>query len=134
MPDTDLTLTPVIRYDDAHAAIDFLCEAFGFERELVAEDEGGEIVHAELRHGSGWLMTGNARKDFPADAGGGSGTYVVVADADAHCARARAAGADIVTEPFDTDYGSRDYSALDPEGNRWYFGTYLPGSDTGGDA
>src|SRR4051794_40647146 len=75
MPDTGLTLSPVIRYDDAHAAIDFLCEAFGFERETVAEDEGGEVVHAELRHGDSWLMTGNARKDFPADAGGGSGIY-----------------------------------------------------------
>ncbi|MGH2960652.1 MAG: VOC family protein, partial [Solirubrobacterales bacterium] len=29
----------------------------------------------------------------------------------------------------DTDYGSRDYSARDPEGNMWSFGTYLPGRD-----
>jgi uncharacterized glyoxalase superfamily protein PhnB len=24
----------------------------------------------------------------------------------------------------DTDYGSRDFAAQDPEGNRWSFGTY----------
>lgn len=26
----------------------------------------------------------------------------------------------------DTDYGSRDYSARDPEGSLWSFGTYRP--------
>jgi uncharacterized glyoxalase superfamily protein PhnB len=54
---------------------------------------------------------------------------VVVADLDAHCARARRAGARIVREPVDTDYGSRDYAARDPEGNLWSFGTYRPGVD-----
>jgi uncharacterized glyoxalase superfamily protein PhnB len=29
-------------------------------------------------------------------------------------------------EPFDTGYGSRDYSAVDPEGYVWNFGTYRP--------
>jgi len=38
--------------------------------------------------------------------------------------RARAAGAEIITEPYDTDYGSHDFAAADPEGNRWSFGTY----------
>ena len=52
--------------------------------------------------------------------------YVVVEDADAHHERARAAGAEITSELRDTDYGSRDYAAKDPEGNTWYFGTYRP--------
>ena len=47
----------------------------------------------------------------------------------APAARARAAGARIVREPADTDYGSRDYAARDPEGNLWSFGTYRPGLD-----
>jgi uncharacterized glyoxalase superfamily protein PhnB len=54
--------------------------------------------------------------------------YVVVEDADAHHDRAKAAGAEIVMAPRDTDYGSRDYAAKDPEGNTWYFGTYRPGA------
>ena len=53
--------------------------------------------------------------------------YVVVTDADAHHAQAVAAGAEIVSPPTDLDYGSRDYGARDPEGNRWSFGTYTPG-------
>jgi uncharacterized glyoxalase superfamily protein PhnB len=52
--------------------------------------------------------------------------YIAVDDLDAHCERARAAGAEIVREPYDTDYGSRDYSARDLEGNVWSFGTYRP--------
>ncbi len=42
-------------------------------------------------------------------------------------ARAREAGAEIVRELEDQDYGSRDYSARDFEGNLWSFGTYRPG-------
>jgi uncharacterized glyoxalase superfamily protein PhnB len=52
--------------------------------------------------------------------------YLVVADPGAHHERARAAGAEIVRELTDEDYGSREYSARDPEGNLWSFGTYDP--------
>ena len=51
---------------------------------------------------------------------------MVVDDPDAHHDRARAAGATIIRELQDQDYGSRDYSAKDPEGNIWSFGTYNP--------
>jgi uncharacterized glyoxalase superfamily protein PhnB len=60
---------------------------------------------------------------------GGVGTqsaYVIVEDADAHYARAKAAGAEIVMEVEDQDYGGRLYSCLDPEGHLWSFGTYDP--------
>jgi uncharacterized glyoxalase superfamily protein PhnB len=43
--------------------------------------------------------------------------YVVVPDADRHYETARTAGADIVRELEDMDYGSREYSARDVEGN-----------------
>ena len=52
--------------------------------------------------------------------------YIYVADPDAHHARAKAAGARILREPMDQDYGSREYSASDPEGYSWSFGTYRP--------
>jgi uncharacterized glyoxalase superfamily protein PhnB len=54
------------------------------------------------------------------------GVYVVVEDVDAHYARAKAAGAAIAMELRDTDYGSREYSVHDLEGNLWAFGTYDP--------
>jgi len=41
-------------------------------------------------------------------------------------ARAVAAGAEIVIEIKDEDYGGRDYSCRDPEGHVWNFGSYDP--------
>ena len=53
--------------------------------------------------------------------------YIVVPDPDAHHERAVAAGAQVVRELDDMDYGSREYSARDLDGNLWSFGTYQPG-------
>ena len=52
--------------------------------------------------------------------------YVVVDEPDSLFQRARAAGAEVVRELQDTDYGSREFGVLDPEGNKWHFGTYQP--------
>jgi uncharacterized glyoxalase superfamily protein PhnB len=120
------TVFPTLSYDDAQAAIDFLIDAFGAERYAVYAGDDGTIRHAELRFGNGIVMFGSARAEAPATRGRGGGIYVVVDDADAHCERARGAGAQITRELEDTDYGSREYSAKDPEGNNWYFGTYQP--------
>jgi uncharacterized glyoxalase superfamily protein PhnB len=120
---------PVLRYRDAHAAIDFLCEAFGFERNAVYEADDGTVAHAQLAHGSGMVMLSTERDDDDRGYGKHAGQgwiYLVVSDSDAHYARAKAAGAQIIRELEDQDYGSRDYSAKDPEGNIWSFGTYDP--------
>jgi uncharacterized glyoxalase superfamily protein PhnB len=45
-----------------------------------------------------------------------------------HFERARDAGAEIVRGLEDEDYGSRGYTARDPEGNLWTIGTYRPDS------
>jgi uncharacterized glyoxalase superfamily protein PhnB len=123
------TISPTYQYRDARAAIDFLERAFGFERVVVYEGEDGrEIAHAELRHGDGWVMLGSLDDSGLTTPPGAGSAYVVVEDADALHARAAEAGAEIVRPPFDTDYGSRDFTARDPEGNVWHFGTYAPGS------
>jgi uncharacterized glyoxalase superfamily protein PhnB len=120
---------PSLRYRDAHAAIDWLERAFGFERHAVYDGPDGTVAHAELRHGDGMVMLGSERDggDQFGSHVGQSWTYVVVTDPDAHYARADAAGAEIVRALGDQEYGSRDYSARDLEGNLWSFGTYRPG-------
>jgi uncharacterized glyoxalase superfamily protein PhnB len=120
------TLFPSLRYRDASAAIDFLTSAFGFERHLVYENEDGTIAHAELSYGPSLVMLGTAKDDVYGEHAGHGWVYVAVDDADAHHERARAAGAEILVGLEDTDYGSRDYTARDPEGNTWSFGTYRP--------
>ena len=129
------TVIPAIRYRDANAAIEWLCKAFGFEKHLVVPGENGTVAHAQLAYGNGMIMLGSAREDEfgqwvkPPRETGGIGTqsaYLIVEDADAHYARAKAAGAGIVMEVEDQDYGGRLYSCLDPQGHLWSFGTYDP--------
>ena len=135
---TVVNLIPSLRYADAAKAIDWLCDAFGFERHLVVPGENGAIAHAQLTFGNGMLMLGSGdehggrpfdqfvqppkQRD---DVRSGS-LYVIVEDADAHCVRARTAGAKILDECRDEDYGGRGYTCRDLEGNVWTFGTYDP--------
>ena len=121
------TLYPCLRSGDARQAIAWLGEAFGFREIAVHDGSEGSIAHAELGLGNGVLMLGDARPDPATPSSGAAfGHSVHVEDVDAHCARARAAGAEILREPADTDYGAREYSCRDPEGRLWSFGTYRP--------
>ena len=122
------SIYPVLKYSDAPAAIDFLERAFGFQRHAVHEGDAGAIVHGELRFGDQVVMVSSAGADNPIyDQGLGRTTvYVAVDEVDALHDTAKAAGAEIVLAPTDQDYGSRDFSARDPEGNIWSFGTYRP--------
>jgi uncharacterized glyoxalase superfamily protein PhnB len=120
------TVFPSLTYDDANAAIGFLVDAFAAEKHAFYAGDDGTVQHAEVRFGNGIVMLGSSSASFPAARGGGGGIYVVVEDVDAHHARARAAGAEITRGLRDTEYGSREYGALDPERNAWWFGTYQP--------
>ena len=120
---------PAFRYRDARAAIDWLVEALGFEVAMVVDGDGErDVAHAELRLGSGMIMLGSesSSADKWGSHAGQSWVYVAVEEPDALYERAKAAGAEIVMEPMDTDYGSRDFAIRDPEGNLWNFGTYRP--------
>lgn len=128
------TIIPTMRYADAAKMVPWLCDAFGFERHLVVEDGAGGIAHAQLTLGEAMIMLGSAREDAfgrlqstPAKLGGTTQSpYLVVDEVDAICERARRAGAEIVIEPKDEDYGGRGFSCRDPEGHLWNFGSYDP--------
>jgi uncharacterized glyoxalase superfamily protein PhnB len=126
-----MSIYPVLSYDDAHAAIDFLERAFGFERLSVHEGDPGKVVHAELRFGDDFLSLSSTGAGNPVfDQGAGKTTvYVAVDEVDSIHDRAKAAGAEILMAPEDQDYGSRDFAARDPEGNIWSFGTYRLGAE-----
>ncbi len=126
---------PTLRYADASRAIDWLCDAFGFERHLVVPSAGNTIDHAQLCCEGGMIMLGTARDDAfgelqttPANVGGicTQSPYIIVSEIDAHYERAKAAGAEIVYDIRDEDYGGRGYSCRDPEGHLWNFGSYDP--------
>ncbi len=123
------SIFPALRYTDARGAIDFLKSVAGFEELAVMENEDGTIAHAELVFEGGVIMLGTKRAEEDPDhafPGGPITIYVAHDDVDAHHARAVAAGAQVVMELTDQDYGSREYAIRDPDGNVWTFGTYRP--------
>jgi uncharacterized glyoxalase superfamily protein PhnB len=128
---------PTLRYRDAPAAIDWLCQVFGFERHAVYPGPNNTIGHAELTLGGGMIMLGSQKDDAHADRfkspdetdGYETGSaYIVSPDVEAIYERARAAGGTIVRELQNTTYGSREFGVKDPEGHSWSVGTYDPWS------
>jgi len=128
-----------LRYEDAPAAIAFLCDAFGFARHRVYEDEADPHVihHAQLTLGGNMVMLSTAAPGevtalygwkTPAQAGGVTMSLcVIVDDPDAHHARAVAHGARVIKGPYDNQgYPGRAYDVRDTEGNVWNFGSYDP--------
>jgi uncharacterized glyoxalase superfamily protein PhnB len=131
-------LSSGIIYQDAAKAIDWLCDAFGFELRLKVEGEPGQIIHSELTYGDGVIMVSQERPNAtdrawrskmrsPKSLGGACTQSIMmyVDDVDAHCAHARSRGAAIAEEPSTHDYGEdywsdRSYGAIDIEGHVWW--------------
>lgn len=127
-PNTRAAVWPTLCYRDAPAAIRFLVDAFGFEETVSYPGESeGTIEHAELRwpEGGGIMLGSHRPEAVLAELPPGVGSvYIVTGDPDGLYRRAVAAGATVVRELHDTDYGSRDFGVRDPEGVYWSFGTY----------
>jgi uncharacterized glyoxalase superfamily protein PhnB len=131
-------LASSVFYEDAGAAIDWLCRAFAFQIRIKVDGENGAIVHSELEYGEAVVMVSGVsaekRHRSPRSFQGANTQSVMlyIDDVDAHCARARAAGAKIVIEPLVSDYGEeywadRCYQAEDPEGHLWWFAQRMRG-------
>lgn len=125
------TVIPCLRYKNAPAAIKWLCEVIGFEKHLVVPGPDATIPHAQLTLGTGMIMLGSERDDEfagPNSQAQGVGTYIVLSNVqlDALYARVLAKGAPIVRELREEDYGGKNCSFKDPEGNVWSAGSYDP--------
>ncbi len=129
-------LIPSLRYKDAHAAIAWLERALGMRVHALHVGKGGGVDHAELTLGTGMVMLGSASNAsplkplyaMPEEIGGRvtSPVYVVVPDCEPVWASAQAAGADIVMELREMEYGGKAFTARDPEGYLWSVGEYDP--------
>ncbi len=122
---------PTLSYHDAPRAIEFLAAAFGFVATGVYLDEKdpSNVMHAELAWpAGGGVMLGSApRPEGWTDPVGHGATYCVTwtrEEVDQVFARAVAAGAKVVREPADQDYGGRSCVVADFEDNHWSFGDY----------
>jgi uncharacterized glyoxalase superfamily protein PhnB len=128
-------IIPTMRYKGALEAIEWLCNTFGFEKHLVVLGENETIAHAQLSFGNAMIMVGSENDSeydkfvkTPKDLNGlnTQTPYIIVEEIDDHYSRAIAAGAIIVLDIKDADYGGRGYSCQDPEGYMWNFGSYNP--------
>lgn len=138
------TIIPSARYRDAHAAIEWLCNVFGFHKQAVYEGPNGTVAHAELTLGGGMFMLGSESNEGEfhrssislAETGGREtlGLYLVVEDCDAVYARAKQAGAEIVQELQSPPYGGKVFACRDGEGHIWWVGSYNPWAEEQADS
>jgi len=129
-------IIPSLTYNDANQAIDWLCDAFGFQKHLIVPGENGTILHAELRLGTVMIMMGSAQSgtEFskltkpPSELGGFETQcpYIVVDNPDGIYESAKKEGAKIAVEIKTNEYGGRGFSCYDLEGHLWSFGSYDP--------
>ncbi|MGC1783835.1 MAG: VOC family protein [Acidobacteriaceae bacterium] len=138
--ETEAEVFDALRYERPRTAMDWLVEAFGFQRHSIPAVDGEDVRHALLRFGTSLLMISGTPLNDPLKLLpphlaslshlGGVHTqvvHVVVADPDAHCERAREAGGEVLEPPSDTWDGARRYIVRDPEGYVWSFSTHAPG-------
>ena len=126
--ETKPSIYPALKYRDGAGALEWLGKALGFQKNAVHLGPDGSVAHAEMSFGNGTVMLGSHGKPDPKNPWSTEpiGIYCYVADVDGHYRRAKAAGAEIVRELKDTDYGAREYSVRDLGGHLWSFGTYRP--------
>ncbi|RMG27413.1 MAG: glyoxalase [Bacteroidetes bacterium] len=139
---TATSIIPCLTYQHAPKAIEWLCQAFGFEKRLVVPQDEHTIAHAQLSMGPGvMIMLSSAERTsefgnylrLPAQTSGQETQtpYIVLPDdaMKAHYQRAKAAGARILLELKTEEYGGQSYTCSDPEGHIWNFGSYDPWQD-----
>lgn len=130
-------VVPMLSYEDCAAAADWLANAFGFQEHERYADDTGRVTHVTMSSGDGVVMIGWPGPDYESPKHHADncerarrwldvpyvvdGVLVHVDDVDAHCARAREAGARILSEPEDQSFGDRHYRVEDLEGHRWMF-------------
>jgi PhnB protein len=129
-PEGTPQVMPYVHYEDAGAALEFLTSVFGFRERFRLDGPDGRIAHAEVETGDkGVVMLGEPGEGYKSprnrDSKGTASFYVYVDDVDEHHARAKSAGATILSEPEDQFYGDRHYGVADLEGHVWYFATHV---------
>ncbi|KAA3606877.1 MAG: glyoxalase [Calditrichaeota bacterium] len=138
MKENKACIIPTMQYKNAPTAIEWLCNAFGFEKHLIVQGENDTIVHAQLTYGNSMIMLNSENENeygnlvrTPKKLNGNNtqASYIIVEKIDEHYEKAVAAGAKILIEIRDEEYGGRGYTCKDIEDYIWNFGSYNPWND-----
>jgi uncharacterized glyoxalase superfamily protein PhnB len=106
------TVIPVLRYPSPIEAAAWLERAFGFTTRLRIANH-----RIQMRAGDGCFTIAEGTEK----PNGSATVQVRIEGAKEHCERARQAGAKIITEPKEHEYGERQYNAEDFYGHKWDF-------------
>jgi uncharacterized glyoxalase superfamily protein PhnB len=124
-----MAITPYLYYRDVDSIMKFLSKAFGFRKfGVTMKRPDGKINHGAMQFDDAIVMMGRPSGTYRNPRQLGQATqslYINVTDVDKHFRKAKKAGANIIEEPADTEYGHRRYGATDPEGHEWYFAEEL---------
>ncbi len=124
----------VVTYHDVAAGIRFVTDVLGFEEYVLVTDpdDATTIVHSEYRWPEGGIVqVASWQEDNPfIPRPGTQGLYVITSDPHAVWERCRAAGVEVLREPYAPHYDpdGMGFSVRDAEGNSWSFGTYAGGA------
>lgn len=130
------TIIPAMRYRNALRMIDWLEQAFGFEKQAVYMAGETTVAHAQLTFGNGMIMLGSVDSGSkmqslmtqPDEVGNRETQHsnLVVSDCEPIYASAKAAGAEMIMDLTPMDYGGKAFTCRDPEGHIWSIGEYDP--------
>jgi PhnB protein len=119
-----LAITPYLYYEDLPRAVKWLAKAFGLRTYGPTMRRNGKLTHAAMKLGADVVMMGHPGPQYKSPRRLGHATqslYVMVKGVDKQFARAKKAGAKVLEEPSNMEYGHRRFGVEDPEGHQWYF-------------
>ena len=125
------TILPHVVYRDLPVALEWLTRVFGFQEHYRYGDPASPSG-AQLRAGQAWIMVRNARgtERTPAELGYGTQSLTIfVESVEVFYRRATAAGAKIVEQPHETEYGEFQFAVLDLDGHHWLFSRHARDAD-----
>lgn len=122
------SILPHLYYENMDDALVWLTKMFGFVEHFRFALPDGQLHGVMMHHGDAWIMLKNSVPTQTSPAKNGVRTQslsVFLDDVEEHYRHAKSSGAQIVEELFDTEYGERQYSALDLEGHLWTFSKHI---------
>ena len=131
-----LWVNPYLTVKDPGASIAFYQKAFGFSLGNALKNASGVIEHAEMKYqdatimfGPEGAMGGAAKTPAHSKVEPATSLYVYCEDVDALLKQAKAAGAQVISEPENMFYGDRMAQVKDPDGHVWSLATNVADFD-----
>ena len=119
-----MAITPYLYYEDLPGAVKWLSKAFGFKTFGPTMRRSGKLTHVAMKRGKDVVMMGHPGPKYRNPRHLREATqslYVMATGVDRIFIQAKKAGAKVLEEPMNTEYGHRRCGVEDPEGHQWYF-------------